>query len=401
MFLSGTAEAEDIPCRVLQYRAGRLYLDTGEEANVFPWCRFTVRQGDSVVYRGLIEHAYLGIAVSEPAVNVLDSFDISALDVRVEPASVEDHGVVVIGTDIAESPLLVTRQDSIKNTHAATVQIRTYNSHTALQDDFSRGVLDGCLSFRRILPMPGNTVTMSQPWMKVAAMVPNVSRPYNQDGQLTTSMYYRLDPDRLSLHTDGDAPSSVSSFLHPSDETGRRFPYDAGRGRDLLAAMAERPTQLRLYASSPSLARLAAYFADVLSRDRCQVTIVDDSSIADVRFVYVSADSSLPSAGLHQLYVQVARDAVPGTLARENVSLIQKYFQSAAGAVDRNRYDFYLALAEQRLMEDLGVFPLFRPTVFYTGRATVRGLRFDNNGLLDMRAATRVLLPAPPSENRP
>lgn len=384
ILLAGSASAE-VRCDILQVSDGRLYLNAGENADIYPGASFYLIGPDSmVVQTGKIEHSYLDICVTRPLTLQFDSVNIDSLHVRVEQAVPDFTTPLVLGTDIQHDiPLMLPDSPS----GLPRIEIREYEHVSLMVQDFRAGEIDGFLSFSQHLDAGPAARRMQHPYSQLVAMVPNLNRNVNLSGALTTSLYYRFSVDRIRMLFNGDQVQTVTSFLWPDSAKARRYEYAPDRGRQLLRMIDNIPDTVWLGSEEPSLAKTTTYFADVLAHDRIRVALCSDRRKADIWLKYVEVDSLVPSRGLYDLYRELRNSGSSSRLSVESATMLDNYFDAAGTTKDRARYFDYLTLAENRLIGDLGVFPLFRPTLFFVTQPNVKGAVWDGSGQLDLAQA--------------
>jgi hypothetical protein len=401
LMMAGTAtlSAEPVRTPIASYRLDRLYFDLGEESQIYRHAPFTVLNGSDTAYSGLIAHAWDGVAVSEPTGGIFDTLDWRDWEAVIETAECDSGSTIVVGTDIEDLTLLADSMNS------GRVELEVIRHHEDLVDDFHLGVLDAIISFRDISPKPEDIVTIAHPLPYVVALVPNIGRECNYQGQLTTSLYYRFDTDHLEISFDGDRVQMARNFQSraASDDEGplRLYPYDPERGRGLFEAMLNRPERLSIYSGSSSLDGVAHYFADLISRDRCKVDLIDNQYNADLRVEYLPLSQSLPSVTVYALYYHLITDSLANTLASEQVRRIAAELQYVESPELPAVYYRHLNNAGRIMMEDLGVFPLFRPTIFFHHHKYVQNVAFSRDGQIDLSGAILVHMPPPPVESEP
>ena len=146
------------------------------------------------------------------------------------------------------------------------------------------------------------------------ALVPNPASEIARGGFLTTSLYYRLDPDRMPLYFDGDRIAAFNRLSVGGDTLPRWFSFDPAAGRDVLRTLRTRSRKISIGVDDPMFEKIAGYYADILSRDRFvtsfgQAVAQPDLSISAIP-IY---DHRLPS--LRYIFDQLSRDTVAGGAA--------------------------------------------------------------------------------------
>ncbi|RKX24945.1 MAG: hypothetical protein DRP45_07075 [Candidatus Zixiibacteriota bacterium] len=401
-----------VECDILQCKLDRLYFPVGEEALVFEHAPFVILTGTDTVYQGRVDHAYEGISVSTPVEGFFDTLSLDSLKVVIETAAIDSSATIAIGTDIIGLDLLSPNRQ-IAESYAPTVTLRQYEHRSQMMQDFRSGFLDGYLSFECPGASTEGICTLQHMLPYIVALVPNVGRQCNLSGQLTTALYYLYDPARLSLYFDGSVQavnrfnlhSAKSNILHSNNY--RLFPYAPGRGKSLLSRLSFPPDSLSICASTRSLGRTAHYFADILAQSFFRVRLDTDRDNANIYVEYIPVSKSVPSTSMFALYHKLVQDTVGGIAASEQVRLISHYLDYVARASEKGEgtvssdYYAYLDRAERVMIEELGVFPLFQPIVIFSAYKSLRNVRFDNDGFLDLSEAFKVVMPTDPEGTTP
>jgi len=404
VFLCGSLVAEEIvapvSCDVLQYKLNRLYFSAGEECLIYPNAPFviTAESDPDALVSGTIEKSWAGISMSYP----LDSLAVGALPddaiAYIEPAALDSTSSIIIGTDIPGLRLFT------EDTAGTRLIVRRYDHHGAMDNDLKAGQLDGCLSFDKPAGLPERVAISEYTLPYVATLIPNVGRACNTRGQLTTSLYYRFDHDRAPLYFEGQTIPQMCFRLPPdssapeSQFTVRPYPLDSERGRRLLENLSRPLSKIRLYAGSSDLNRLAHYFGDILARDRFAVEITDNKRAADLYLEFLPISSTVPSVTVYAVQHQMTIDSAAGSAAAESVKISAGLAELIKSARREEDYYAYLDRMSLSLITDLGVFPLFRPAVYFAADRTLLDVRVGGDGFLDVSHAFKVILPRPPKE---
>ena len=399
VYTAAQAVDHTVTCSILQYTQGRLYFPVGEESYVYEFAPLTILLDSSVIEESGIEHSWLGISVSDrlsdSLASILDTIPLNRIAAVIEAAPIDSAAVITFGTDIMGLASLLQLGNNPR------VTIREYAYRPGMLEDFNTGTLDACLSFSN-LSVSADCDSLSSPAPFIATLIPNIKRDCNQEAKLTTSLYYRYDASRLPLVFAGDKPLMQNRLhiYHRDDEDtdpGRWFPFDPRRGRELVASCtAPSSLGLSLYYGHDTLEKLALFFADILARDRCKVELTRNRAQADLYMDYIPVSTNLPSVSLYTLYQRLAADSLSGHAVNENVRQMAAYFRFVESAPDEEEYYRNLEAAEQVAIDDLGVFPLFRPTLYLAVHRDIRQLRFTDDGALDTFSMRRVILPTPP-----
>ncbi len=407
------ADAAELTCRILQYKLGRLYLDAGREANVVSGTPFTVFCGGDSVFSGTITRSLMGICYTDTVGSVFDSLAVEACYARVHPPGVDCVSPIVLLTEGIESAMLVpegasgpsvsgprARGDnsaSLVSVHGNEIAISQAAAYFDLVAGLRAGNIDGFFSFRNYASQMDDyrVVDVRAPFF--AVLIPNVGREVNRHGLVTTSLYYRFGGDRIAIVFDGHEADPANCLDVPNSVCPRAYPYDPPRGRLLLDDHPRRPRLLRIGVEDKSLEKLAFYFADVLSRDRITVEIVREIRDADLAVCYVPLDEGNPCGALGRVRDFLEPASVLSPSVQEVLTRIDNFLALAGPAGHQDQYDHYCRLAAKSLSEDLGVFPLFRPHLFFHASERLTDCRFRADGYLELRALTKLNQPSPES----
>jgi len=393
-----STQAGELLVEVADYKLDRLYFPIGEESRVYENSRFVIYHEDDSIYSGRIEHAWLGVSISGPTGQFFDSLDADSLHAAIETAELDTASPILIGTD------LIGLQLWSEGARPDRVEIREYEDRLSMLEDFHSDFLDGLFSFETLSPRPEGVTTISRPAPYLVVMIPNIGRDANFQGQLTTSLYYRFDRARLAFSFDGDQLTMTNRFEADSlyDLPRKRlFEYDPGRGRQLFELMTYPLPWVAFHSSHASLDGLMHYFADIVSRDRCNVVLVNNSPLADVRLAFVPISKSLPSVTIYSLFHQLIIDSVADMAANEHVRRIAAELRYVEAPSRPEDYYRHLRNAGRIMSEDLGLFPLFRPTVFVHTHRRLQELDFNDDNQLDLSTGTLMKLPRPAEDDAP
>ncbi|MBD3256884.1 hypothetical protein GF377_00530 [candidate division GN15 bacterium] len=389
--------AESIPpprtieTTVLQYAHGRLYFPVGEESLVYPQASLSLIVDTTEVLTSRIEHSWLGMSASYPLTGLLDTLDPAVLWAEIQAADVDSLSPTIIGTDI------IGLEDLLRQSDLSRAMIREYAYRPAMIDALNDGTLDAVLSFKSLREPPGG-YTRSSPAPFIAALIPHVGRDCNAGGQLTTSLYYRFDEAKLPLVFTGEDARTQYGF-HVHEREGQRtsltrwYPFDPARGRALFANVSKPQNRVSIYYGNESLERPAYFFADILSRDRCRISLTRDRREADVYVEFLPVSQNIPSVTMYALHHRFVVDSVAGKLPNESVRQMAAYFRFVENPPSEDEYYRNLEAAELVAIDDLGAFPLFRPALHLAAHKHLREVRFDPSGNLDLSAMYRVVLP--------
>ena len=394
-WLGLAVQAGELDTSVTRYSMDRLYFPVGEESHVYEHARFTIFHDTDSIYTGLIDHAWQGVSVSESTNGFFDTASLDACEVVIETAKIDSAAQVIIGTDIKDLVLLAGPEPGDR------VKLERFARYEPMFDGFFHDALEGIITFQDLSPRAEAIVTTPLPLPYLVAMIPNVGEKSNYQGQLTTSLYYRSNRFLLSLNFDGDQIQMVNRWTIPRDQQGaepggRLYPYSPDRGRRLFLEMTYQPSRVAVYTGNRALDGLGHFFADIISRDRCPVELTSVPGAADIRLEFIPWSDSIPATTVYALYHQLVTDTVPGLAANEHVRHIAAELRFVESPLRPEDYYRHLAIAGRIMIEDLGVFPLFRPTLFLHSHKRLQNIQFDADGRLDFSEAILVHLPKPP-----
>jgi hypothetical protein len=260
--------------------------------------------------------------------------------------------------------------------------------------DLEQGRIDAAISY---FPIKVNNLRSSGeiPAPFIAAIWPNVSSKVNRDALLTTSMIYRYDSDNPQRYFQGEGINHLASLEHlPGRFFSHNFyPYDPKKGADLARLVRKKSKSANLLVLNPELSTLAEYFADVLSRDRLRTRIVKNVAGADAVIGMVPFYFDDPLLTMAILIEKLAQMPDAPRKAREQIELAAENITSARKERDDQKIEYFANLARHRLIEDLGSFHLFRPSLFFIAPQHIQGMSFDGNGRIDLRGLFRLVSP--------
>nr|MBN2276421.1 hypothetical protein [candidate division Zixibacteria bacterium] len=391
----GTAE---VIGPILQYKLDRLYFPYGEEADLYPGHLFLIYKGDSLIYRGLIEHSMIGVSYSYPTGGIFDTVEIGLCRAVIETAEIDTGATITIG--ISEFPklyggdkfpmLFPPDSSAADSTISATnsgnrLVIKKYGNYTEMLIAFETGEIEAFVSYRNY-DAPGKRYkAISAPAPYIAVLAPDISRAANDKGLLTTSLYYRYNPKNPEILFDGDGLEPCNC-LYPSDSGCDRFyEYDPEKGEVLLTVLDKRPRKLKIAAADPKLLKTAEYFADVLSRDRIKTEIAFGRDDYDMIVMFIPMLSGKSESGMQSALGLIGAGGISDKTSKENIKVIGNYIELGRLANSQSGREYYFHLADRGFKEDFGLFPLYRPSLYFVGQDYLKGGRFDEDGSIDLR----------------
>jgi len=410
-----TVTAADMEIDILQYKLGRLYFGAGPEQNVFTGCPFVLFHGQDTVYAGVIEYSYPGVSISRPTFGFTDTLALdqhraiimTAVADSVSPVTVGCYGVhpfeLVRSHAGVDSQQTVETGVEVDTTENGNPVIFSCNEPYTLAWDYESGQYDGFFSasmFPESMRINAHMTSSEAPF--IAVLVPNLSVEANKDGFITTSLYYRYSVDHLwPTFFQSEVPQTINRLYLTDGAGSRSFPYDADKGQQLMSKGKNHPTKLKIGVLNPRLESLAEYFADILARQRIRVEVKKYDIEADLLLTFVMVDWEDPTASLQDVYSMLAAGDPKDKSVKETLAIVGNYIQSARQADDVSTLFHYCRLADRTMQHELGVFPLYRPTIYFLAGKHLKNARFDRSGYLDLDALTRIMLPVPQWEAEP
>ncbi|PWB71246.1 hypothetical protein C3F09_08080 [candidate division GN15 bacterium] len=397
ILLSSSAPAVDtdgvwVPCKILQCKLNRLYFDVGEESRVFAGYRAVVIHKKDTVWSGVIERAFEGVAISEPIAKLPEIKSVSAF---VQTAPVDSHAVLIIGTAMMPPATNAQPVRALDGMSARTkglvdsVIIRDYADNQSMQVDFQTGKIDGVLTCQAESFSDPTVRVESTPANFVAAMIPKASSAINRRMLLTSSLIARFDTSIARGLFDGSDIRYLSR-LSASPDSARWYAFDPERGRRMLRQEVDRSAEIRIYAPSRELRKIAGYFADLLARDQYKSRLVESWEECDFSLAFIPADPR----DLQATYQAILRRLGPESSAvvelGPSLREVSALLQNAGVAKDSLQQQHDLQTAEQILISDLGCYPLFRPRVYFVSHREIRGSIFNADGGIDPAGLMRV-----------
>ena len=392
-----TVGAAEWRAATFELRQDRLYFPVGEEAFIFESSPFTLVKNGVTIFSGVVEHSWEGVSVSARTGGVLDTLSLDGVEAVMMQAEIDSGATIVIGSDLGN---LVRPMDS---TDAGSARWVAYDDVAAMEDDFAAGMLEAVVTFSAFGFRSGDRGTLSSPSPYVAVIIPNVGRRINHRGELSTSLYYRFDENLLALCFRGDEVCFTKSLFPSSDDTvGRRrwYDFDPSRGKKLLERMSPRPSRVNLYSGNSTLDVLARCFADILSRDRCVVEMTGERRDADLYIDFIPYQENSPLTAIDTLLSLLRRDAVVDTRPYEYLQRIEAELAQLRTSISSPDSARHLETVGRIMAEELGVFPLFRPTLYVHTHKRLRNVVVLPDGSIDCSAAVILRLPAPPKGSR-
>jgi len=403
---AGLAAAADVHCDILQYKLDRLYFPIGTEENVYASNRFTVYIAGDSIYTGVIESSQLGISYSRVTDYFFDTISIDSCWVLIEAADIDSTSFIVIGLpgnfpSISNAygypPMLPDNMAELKfrsflwwSQNGNLLFSKHYESEIDMILDFEAGFIDGFFSHTKSSTAKPDTRTISSYSPFFAAIIPNISRDINKNDLLTKSLYYRFDKSRLSLYFDGDNVRAYDCFYPIDKFCSSESEYNWQAGENMLSQLDKYPKEIKIYVDSKRLDKLARYYADVLSRDRIKTETTDNRKKADIFLTFVPTLYEQPDSSLYYIYNFLTNDSIVGDHTNETIEMIGEYLAFSRRTISQEAKEYYITLVLDRLKNDIGVFPLFQPTIYFTAEKHLRGFGFDPDGRFNFGALSKI-----------
>ncbi len=410
---SGFCSTEPIETEILQIKMNRIYFGSGEEENIFSDCSFFVIKSDDTLFQGFIEKSYSGVSYSYQIDSVANKVNIDSCQAYLLPAEIDSLIPINIGilksipygssSNFPGLTSVTSTNDSLNSglsKYGNILHTNLYDSEIEMLLDFEAGLIDAFISYKRELPSHKNQKyanIIHAPAPFYAALIPNISEAVNNKGFLTTSLYYRFNDQRLSTIFYGDNAVSYNCLFPAENSCRRLYSFDPDNGRNLLKYIDKIPKKLFMSIDNNSLEKLGLYFADILSRDKIRLKFIEDNSKADIYLHFIPLSEDNKDSGLTYILNLLKADSTDNKKINSTISEITKYIELANNANTDESQQYYLNLAQRALSEDIGVFPLLRPSLFFTSGNNLKGCAFDNNGHLDLSNLRKVVLPSRPA----
>lgn len=387
-----SAGERTLECDSFDYRMGKCYFPVGVEADVYSGCPFVVLCDEDTLVSGTLEAAYEGISWTATLADSLHGF---FADHRcraiVAPALADSTSTILIGAvgeDLAAHLMDVTGRQTNAGNPLELAILSPYDDAWALLASDS---IQAVLSYRSMGGRCSNQHELTSPAPWIAVMLPNLSRPLNRDGLLTTALYYRFDPRLLEYLFDSDSAAAVNAWSG-GESTPRPYPHDPDDSRRLLRQLPH-DMPVRIAIGHSDLKRLAEYFADILARHRFDVRFVDSYAEADLWLGWLAAPVRSDSDGIASAYRLISESRPLSRAQEEAMALLGSCLQQIEAGADSTTVAGLLPLAKQTLVTDLGAFSLFRPRLHLISDWPQTGIGFDTRGHLQYDSMRLLRLP--------
>ncbi len=410
---AASVTAESLECEILQYKLGRLYFGAGQEQDIYPGCTFVLTRGNDTVCTGQVEHSYLGVSLSRPTFGLNDTLDLKNYKALIEPAAIDSTSSILIGCYGLVSGQIVRWDDQGESVFADEGPASYWGlkgnpivfgtgEEYLLPWDYETKQWDGIITYS----VPPDNIRReaeisSSPAPYIAVLIPNLTNKANEHGILSTSLYYRFDVARLwPTFYEREVPTALNRLYLVSGEGPRSYPYDPEKGQQLLANDRDRPSAIKLAALLPHFQPAADFFADVLSRDRIKVDVRQYNEDYDLLITIIPVDWNDPTLSLREIHRRLQWSNLKSKRIKEALQILGDQIEAAEKATDVSTKFHYCRLADRTLQNDLGVFPLFRPNVYFIRNANLKNGSFDESGYLDVSSLVKITIPAPEWEEQ-
>lgn len=402
MVAGAVADAASVEVDILKLRNGRLYFDAGTERYIFADHRFAITCSGDTITTGTIERSFDGLSYGTAALGT-DLLTVDSCVARIEIATVDSTSTIVVGL-VESAPhndwqvVSCRRPDSLPadqiwiDTTEAVVT-RTFQSQLALVLAYENGDIDVMISPEEPIVSTRQADIQAVPAPYYFALIPDCGSSINDDGLLTTSMYYRFDHTRLAELTASDLAQPWTSLYYDNKAGTRPYSFDPPLGRSLLARTSIPVRRVGIAYQYDLLQPLAAYFGDMLARDRIRVTIDRELEQPELRFVAIPLYADRPWQSLEVVGHILARDtsafSQEAELLRqtfERLKLIRQFHDQPQGRT-------YLQRTARSLVDDLGVFPLYRPGIYLGLSPQLTGVSITEEGRIDFCDALKLVSP--------
>ena len=401
-----SAKATELRTNILQYKQGRFYFPAGREVLVYPHCTFSIFNGDDSLLSGRIKVSALGVSYSDPVETVLDSAMLDKLTAVITTADIDSTAAITIGTvyfnQVPYSSMFPDlfglfgssdRSEVFFTESGNAIKIKRYLSPAEMKLAFESGAIDGYFSYNYPQSCDTGLMISSAQAPYFVALLPNISTLYNQRGLMTSSLYYRVDDGNLGNLFGGDRAVAQNCPEAMPDSCPRPLPYDLLKGQQLLNVLKPINGPVRIASSEREFQPTAMYFADVLWREKVETRIQVGQTGADIYIapVPVAADSLWLS--LEYIKTFLSRDTIAGRSANKNLQLLNNYINEIKAADSTDRQLEYAKKSAELLWQDIGVFSLYRPRVYFISRQDIGNAVFDKDGYMNLRELVKLRLP--------
>ena len=380
-----------IECKIVLWSNGRLYFACGEESVVLPGAPFRIRYHDSTLIEGQIEFSGPGISWSDSLDIVFSDSLIMSRQYKatIDRPEIDTATTIRIAVLNPEDTRFLLGEDSpIEVIYTKLGNLIELVPRNNLQMEIENESFHGAIGFNRRPSTKANWRTISTPAPFVAVMIPNLRSDWGADGSLSTSLYYRFNDANPATLFGGDSALPLRSFEVANEQDARLYRYSPQTGRALMANLPYKSDTVSMSVSDRSLENAALFFADVIARDRIPVKIVTNREVADIRIEYIPFDPHDQLTCYRVILERIEVDEKLPQAAREALDLIAIRLTRSSEATDSSAADYHLRLIERSMTEDLGVFPLLRPILYWHHSSQLQSTGFDMKGHPELQDIT-------------
>ena len=187
--------------------------------------------------------------------------------------------------------------------------------------------------------------------------------------------------------------TSVNNLFPLSNSTDRSYEFNSEKGMQLAQSLRRRNPQISFYIHNLYFKKLGNFIGDILNRDKFNVTLVDDSLESDIVIEFIPFIKSNPGLSLESISNILINQSPLYDSQKEALTIIKNNLQSAKEAQTEILRDYYLKLVDYSLKYDLGVFPMFQPTIYFQHTDELTNCHFDENGMIDWKSIVKLKLP--------
>ncbi|MFH2035817.1 MAG: hypothetical protein ABIJ45_05385 [Candidatus Zixiibacteriota bacterium] len=395
LIISNSAIGGDIEAEILQYKLGRFYFGPGTEADIYENCPFIIYSGADSIGTGRIEKSFPGISFSYPDRVNYDTLLFDSIHILISPAEIDSLAIINIGIlDGTEISDFLTSSPPSLTIYGNRINIIKYNSFFEMTLALESGKIDIIASYKNFNSRSSDLEYISKPADYFAAMIPNVESNLNIKGILTNSLYYRYNPELFSIYYDGDKILSYNRLIPIDSTTDRFIEYNPAKGKNLLRSLTNFNGEIDIAPSCPALKKLSDYFEDILARDK--ISIKPGSE--DIILAFIPIERNNPGAGLDSIFNIMLRAAPLNGEVETNLALIENYIDNGNQTIDTARSLYYYGLAEKSLIEEFGVFPLYRPMIYFAFSSNLKNQPNNPEETFDLETL-KVIKPIMPNRD--
>jgi len=391
LLANSNAICGEIPAEIIQYKLDRIYFSEATESNIYENCDFILFSRQDSIGSGKIEKSFPGLSFSHKNCVNYDTVSIDSIRVIIRQAEIDSQSVINIGLlegtelyDFSSSPIPKSTQ------HGNPINVIKFTSFFEMTLALESGKIDLIASYKSFRSQTDDFSYFSIKADYFAAMIPNVESNLNAKGILTNSLYYRYNQKLFSIYYDGNDIHSYYNLFPNNSSVPRHLDYDPSKGKSLLRSLTDFNNQIDIAPSRKSLIKLSDYFEDILARDKINITNATD----DIILAYIPINSENPGAGLDSIFNIMLRAAPLNGDVEENLAIVENYIDNGHRAIDSAQSRSYYSKAEKSLIEDFGVFPIYRPVIYFAVSPKIKTPDYDKNAGFDLASLKLIVIPS-------